>query len=180
MGRQTGHSVSAERAGEDEALKDERAAADESLRREREEQTRTLAALLPLEREKTDRSLLTERTRSDDAVAHRDDFMGMISHDLRDLLGGIANNAKLLSIQASESDEGRRTVAGMARIERYVARMSRLIGDLVDVVGIEAGKLAIHPQRSDAAELITEAVEFLHRPRTTKKSLSKPKPVSRL
>jgi signal transduction histidine kinase len=46
----------------------------------------------------------------------------------------------------------------MERIERYIARMNRLIGDLVDVASIDAGKLAVHPQASDAAELIGEAV----------------------
>jgi signal transduction histidine kinase len=155
--------VARERAGEDETLKDERATADESLRLEREEQARTLAELLPLEREKTDRYLLTERARSDDAVAHRDDFMGIISHDLRNLLGAVAGNVRLLAKQASDTDEGRRTVAGMERIQRYVARMNRLIGDLVDVVSIDAGKLAIHVQPADAAEVISEAVEaFAH------------------
>ena len=151
--------VARERAGEDESLEEERAVADASLLRERNEQARTLAALLPLEREKTDRFLLTERARSDDAVAHRDDFLGIVSHDLRNLLGGIAGNATLLSKQASESEEGKRTIATTQRIERYVARMNRLIGDLVDVVSIDAGKLAVHPQNADATELITEAVD---------------------
>jgi signal transduction histidine kinase len=147
------------RALEDELLEDERAAADETLRREREEQARTLAALLPLEREKTDRHLLIERIRSDDALAHRDDFMGMVSHDLRNLLSGISLNATLLSKNASEGEEGRRTVVGMERIQRYVARMNRLIGDLIDIVSIDAGKLAVHPVSCDAAALFTEAVE---------------------
>ncbi len=152
-----------ERLEEDNALQDERDTADEVLRRERQAQSRNLATLLPLEREKTDRYLLTERARSDDAVAHRDDFMGIASHDLRNLLAGIATNATLVSHQASDTEEGRRTVAGMNRIERYVARMNRLIGDLVDVVSIDAGKLAIHPEPADAAELINEAVElFAH------------------
>ena len=157
-GPQAREAVARERAGEDEALKDERAAADESLRRERKEQARTLAALLPLEREKTDRYLLTERVRSDDAVAHRDDFLGIVSHDLRNLLGGIAASATLLSEQAPQSDDALRT-ATTDRIQRYVARMNRLIGDLVDVVSIDAGKLAIHSRTSDAAGLINEAVE---------------------
>lgn len=151
--------VARERAREDGVLQDERAAADETLRRQRLEQIRTLAALLPLEREKTDRFLLTERARSDEALAHRDDFMGMVSHDLRNLLSGIVLNATLLAEEASESDEGRRTVAGMGRIQRYVARMHRLIGDLVDVVSIDAGKLAVQPARGDAATLLTEAVD---------------------
>ena len=151
--------VARERAEEDEAVRSERAAADEQLRRERFEQARTLAALLPLERDKTDRYLLTERTRSDDALEQRDDFMGMVSHDLRNLLSGIALSATLLSEEASESDEGRRTVTAMKRMQRYVARMNRLIGDLVDIVSIDAGKLAVQPARGDVAALMTEALE---------------------
>jgi signal transduction histidine kinase len=159
VGAQAREGLAKERAGEDQALKVERAAADETLRLEREEQARTLAALLPLEREKTDRYLLTERARSDDVVAHRDDFMGIVSHDLRNLLGAIAANAAVLKKQASDSHEGRTTAAAMERVQRYVARMNRLIGDLVDVASIDAGKLAIKAQPFDAMELISEAIE---------------------
>ncbi len=151
--------VDRERALEDEAVLAERAAADEILRRERREQAASLAALLPLEREKTDRYLWTERARSDDELAHRDDFMGIVSHDLRNLLSGIAMNAGLVAKQAASSEEGQRTVFGMKRIERYVARMNRLIGDLVDVVSLDAGKLKTQTGPSDAATLLVEAVE---------------------
>jgi signal transduction histidine kinase len=89
--------------------------------------------------------------------------MGIATHDLRNLLAGIAAHARLLARQASDSAEGRRTAASVARIEHYVARTNRLIGDLVDVVSIEAGKLALHSKPDDAAELITEAVNlFAH------------------
>jgi signal transduction histidine kinase len=148
-----------ERAEEDRVLEEERAVADEALRVERMEQARALAALLPLEREKTDRYLLTERNRSDDALAHRDDFMGMVSHDLRSLLSGIVMNAGLVEKTAMETDEGRRAVVGMRRIHRYVARMNRLIGDLVDVVSLDAGKLQVQPGRGDVAALVREAVD---------------------
>jgi signal transduction histidine kinase len=37
--------------------------------------------------------------------------------------------------------------------------MDRLIGDLIDVVSIEAGKLAIRHERADASALITEALD---------------------
>jgi signal transduction histidine kinase len=147
------------RAVEDTALRDERAAADESLHREREESARTLAKLLPLERNKTDRFLLTERVRSDDDLSQRDDFLGMVSHDLRNLLSGIVMSAGLLSDQASEGEDGMRTRAGAARIQRYAARMNRLIGDLVDVASIDAGKLAVTPALVDAHALISEAVD---------------------
>jgi signal transduction histidine kinase len=148
--------VARERAVADEVLRDERATADERLRREREEDARVLAALLPLEREATDRHLLTERARSDRALAQRDDFLGMASHDLRNLLSGIAMSATLLSDHYPDAQEG-------PRIQRYVARMNRLIGDLVDVVSIDAGRLTVRRERGDAAALIEEAVDaFAH------------------
>ncbi len=151
--------IAQERAVEDRVVEHERATADEILRVEREAQARALAALLPIERERTDRFLLTERARADDKLANRDDFMGMVSHDLRNLLSGILLSSQTLSNNASESDEGRATVAGVKRIQRYVARMNGLIGDLVDVVSLDAGKLAITPTRCDVGDLLTEAVD---------------------
>jgi signal transduction histidine kinase len=152
-----------ERATEDEVLRDERAAADEVLRREREDEAAALSKLLPLERDKTDRYLLTERVRSDDALAVRDDFLGIVSHDLRNLLGGIVMSASLLADSASETGAdnalGKETLAGTKRIQRYAARMNRLIGDLVDVASIDAGKLSITTARGDATTLIAEALE---------------------
>jgi signal transduction histidine kinase len=148
-----------ERVLEDEALQDERASADEVLRREREENARVLSRLLPLEREKTDRFLLTERARSDVALSNRDNFLGLVSHDLRNLLGGIVMSAELLSAKAPENEDGAQTRLATTRIQRYAARMNRLIGDLLDVASIDAGKLAMTPVLSDAATLIAEAVD---------------------
>jgi signal transduction histidine kinase len=148
-----------ERLAEDAVVRDERDAADESLRLEREETRLTLRALIPLEREKTDRHLLTERAIWDDAVVNRDDFLGIVSHDLRGLLGGIVNAAAILSLQASDNEDGRQAVAQAERIQRYAARMNRLICDLVDVASIEAGKLSVAPAPSDAVALLTEAAE---------------------
>jgi signal transduction histidine kinase len=155
----TSTTLTEERVLEDEALQDERASADEILRRERLENARVLSRLLPLEREKTDRFLLTERARSDVALANRDNFLGLVSHDLRNLLGGIVMSAELLSARAPENEDGKQTLLATTRIQRYAARMNRLIGDLVDVASIDAGKLAVTPAPGDAAALIDEAVD---------------------
>ena len=149
--------IGEERALEDAALQTERAAADQSLRDEREEHARTLHKLLPLEREKTDRHLLTERARSDFAISNRDDFLGIVSHDLRNLLQGIVVSTGLLSLRASDDEQGNQVRAGVKRIERYAAHMVRLIGDLVDVASIDAGKLAVTPSRQDLSALVAEA-----------------------
>ncbi|WP_291981601.1 HAMP domain-containing sensor histidine kinase [Luteitalea sp.] len=151
--------VEQSRDTEDAIVQDERDTADETLRLERERTSATLRALIPFEREKTDRHLLTERAIWDDALGNRDDFLGMVSHDLRGLLGGIVNAAAVLAMQASDSEDGRQAVAQAERIQRYAARMNRLICDLVDVASIEAGKLSMSPSEADVAALVTEAAE---------------------
>lgn len=151
-----------QRGVEDAVLQQERAGADSALRRQREQHARILTALLPLEREKTDRHLLTERIRADADVSHRDDFLGIVSHDLRDLLGALVTTATLISKRAPKTEAGEQTRAGAERIHRYVARMNRLIGDLVDVASIDAGKLSVSPVRGDLATLITEAADTFH------------------
>jgi len=153
-----GTSISEERMIEDEVLNQERAVADNTLESERKEEVNTLKRLLPLERELTDRTLLTERARLDDALSHRDDFLGMVCHDLRDLLNGIVISTELLSQQIASQGENE-TLEASAQIERYAARMNRLIGDLIDVTSIDAGKLSIHAIQSDTRELIKESID---------------------
>jgi signal transduction histidine kinase len=151
-----------ERNLEDEALRAEREVADDTLRNELAESQSALAKLFPLEREATDRTLLTERARSDDAVSNRDEFLGIVSHDLRNLLGGIVVSVGLLAKQHPENGEE------TARIRRYAARMNRLIGDLLDVASIEAGKLAVAVTRGDTGALVAEAVDLFRGPARTK------------
>lgn len=143
----------------DETLKDQRDEADEILRSERASTERARLASLPYERDKTDLDLLTERVRSDAALANRDDFLGIVSHDLRNLLSGIVLQTTLQTRRVGALPEGARVIEGMRQIERYVARMDRLIGDLVDVVSIDAGKLALHRERHDAASVLREAAD---------------------
>jgi signal transduction histidine kinase len=151
--------IAESRAAEDAALRDERAVADETLRREREESARVLARLLPLERARTDRFLLTERARTDDDISRYGDFLGMVNHDLRSLLSSVVMSVELLSDHAPEGEAGDRTREGAARVQRCAGRMNRLIGDLVDIASIDAGKLIMTPAREDANALIVEAVD---------------------
>jgi signal transduction histidine kinase len=148
-----------DRAQEDAALEQERFSSDEEVMDERQARERALANLLRLEREHTDERLFIERARGDDALAARDDFLGMVSHDLRTLLGGIALGAELQLRYAAEGDAGQRSRKAAEKTQRLVARMNRLIGDLVDVTSIEAGRLAVAPGVGDAKALVQESLE---------------------
>lgn len=166
-----GAAITEERVAEDAVVQDERQAADQTLRREREETAEVLRSLIPLERENTDRHLLTERARWDDAVANRDDFLGIVSHDLRGLLGAIVNTAAGLSSQAPDTTDGQHVAAQAHRIRRYAAHMNRLISDLLDVASIEAGKLSMAPTLADAAALLTDASDSFE-PAASAKSIA--------
>ena len=152
-------SVVGERARADRAVRGERASADVALRSDRKDRADALDALLVHEREATDAYLLTERARSDDAVKNRDDFLGMVAHDVRNLLNAVVLNLELLRPAGGDGEPDPQVSAAANRIQRNVARMNRLIGDLVDVTSIDAGKLAMAPIEGDAAALVAEATE---------------------
>ena len=148
-------SVEQERVREDKVLQKERATADADLRTERAER----AAEVVVERDKTDEDLSRERARSDHAVATRDEFLGLVSHDLRNMLGSMVGFAALIAQEASVDDRREHVLGYAQRIQRAGARMNRLVGDLLDVASIEAGKLAVAREMGDPVAAVTEAVE---------------------
>ncbi len=147
--------VAKTRSLEDEAVRDERADADESLRTERAAHV----ALLSVERDETDKDLLSERARSDDALATRDAFLGVVSHDLRNMLTGVIGFATLIAKDVRREDHAERILGLTLSIQRSGARMNRLIGDLVDIASIEAGVLAVAREVGDPAHVVAEALE---------------------
>ena len=117
--------------------------------------------------------LLEERTQAlssaHDALDLRDEFLAIVSHDLRNPLNAIALNTQLLERLVSSSDPH------LARISRSlassIAQMQRIISDLLDLAAIDAGKLAVQLQPGDARNAIEEAVEA-SRPIAAEKSIA--------
>jgi signal transduction histidine kinase len=147
--------VAGQRGREDDALQDERERADETLEAERDQQS----ALLSGERQATDKDLSTERVRADVALASRDEFLGVVSHDLRNMLDVIGGFAALIAREASAEHRPEQVLKHAQRIQRSAIRMNHLIGDLVDVASIDAGKLAIARQVANPAAIVSEAIE---------------------
>jgi signal transduction histidine kinase len=147
--------VALERAREDALVRQERAEADERLRHERA----ALAATVAKEREETDKDLSSERARADTDLATRDEFMGIVSHDLRNILHSIIGFAGLIAEAAEQPEQADRVRRHAERIQRSGARMNRLIGDLVDVASIESGLLAVTREPCEPIQLAQEAIE---------------------
>ncbi len=147
--------IKRERVLEDKVLQEQRSSADETLREERAEH----AGLLASEREETDKDLSSERARSDESLATRDEFLGLVSHDLRNMLNAIVSFASLIGESAVRKPDGEQARRYAQRIERSGARMNRLIGDLVDVASIDAGVLAVTREVGDPTDVVKEAVD---------------------
>lgn len=143
------------RAAEDRLLLRERVASDQILREERAGHT----ALLQHERDGTDEDLSHERARSDHALAARDEFMGVISHDLLNILNAVMGFAALIEREVSQDVHVERVVTHARRIQRSGGRMRRLVGDLVDVASIEAGMLTVTRAVGNVADVVTETLE---------------------
>jgi signal transduction histidine kinase len=147
------------RALADTAIDEARDNADAVAVDEHNQRLIALARLLAFERQDTDLKLELERLRADAELTSREDFMAIVSHDLRSLLGGIALSAELLKSVQNSPDPFAKVRDYAERIQRFSARMNRLVGDLMDVASIEAGKLSLVRSRRDITLLLRDAIE---------------------
>ena len=90
-------------------------------------------------------------------VDHRkDEFIAMLSHELRGPLAPIRNGLMLLSKMPADGHAAERTRAMM---ERQLHHLVRLVDDLLDVSRIGTGKLDLHRSRIDLQTVVEHAVE---------------------
>ncbi len=86
----------------------------------------------------------------------RTEFLGLVSHELREPLAAIKGSAVTLLEEAPALDP-----AEMREFHRLIVEqadhMRGLIGDLLDAGRIEAGTLSVTPEPSDAARLVERA-----------------------
>lgn len=149
-----------ERAEADAVLDEQRHDADAEVDDDRQKRRRTLNDLLWHERRHTDERLVIERIRADTDVSERDDFLGLISQDLRTMLVGISWQAERQRKSAPKGETGSDQRQSAEAIQRLAAQMNRLIGDLVDLTSIELGQLRVRPQTHDLGALLRECVDL--------------------
>jgi signal transduction histidine kinase len=152
-------SAAQEREQADDVLRDERATADAALERERKERRRILDDFMTVEREATDEDLEGERGHADEALAAQQEMLGTVCHDLRSLLGGLSLSAQLLDEHAAEGEVGAKIRRFTATSQRLIARMSRLLNDLLDVSSLDAGKLSVRAEDTAIADIAREALD---------------------
>src|SRR6187455_1533478 len=115
--------------------------------------------------QRTNQSLETEvreRIRAEnslkDAVVKRDEFLAMLSHELRNPLSPLRNASHML-MQGETTDP--KIVWSRGVIERQLKHMIRLVDDLLDVSRIARGKIVLVSERVNVAEIIAAAAEIV-------------------
>jgi PAS domain S-box-containing protein len=111
-----------------------------------------------LKRATAERERLLEALR--DADRRKDEFLAILSHELRNPLAPIHNSLDILD-QATPG--GEQASRALAVIDRQVSHLSRLVDDLLDVTRIGQGKVRVRPERVQLAELVRRTIDD-HRP----------------
>ena len=91
-----------------------------------------------------------------EADRRKDEFLGLLSHELRNPLTPIANSVYILQRAEAGSEQARRA---QAIIARQVQHLSRLVNDLLDVTRITRGKVQLQKERMDLAETLVKTAE---------------------
>lgn len=108
------------------------------------------------ERVVTEMELTQQAQRLEEANRHKDEFLAMLAHELRNPLAPIRNGIRVLEIVGSENQEARQT---REMIERQVSHMARLVDDLLDVSRIIRGKVRLQNEPVDVMAIVRQVAQ---------------------
>lgn len=112
---------------------------------------------------RTLQSEIAERTRAEQALKeadrHKDEFLAMLAHELRNPLAPIHNAVELMRLKTLTDPQ-----LTWARdvIARQLTSLTRLVDDLLDVSRITRGKINLTREAVELEGLIARAVETVH------------------
>ena len=91
-----------------------------------------------------------------EADERKDEFLAMLSHELRNPMSAIRNAVEIMKISLSDQEKTR-----FARdvIDRQSSQLSRLVDDLLDVSRSTRGKIELRRDRFDLVQAVHAAVE---------------------
>jgi signal transduction histidine kinase len=91
-----------------------------------------------------------------EADRRKDEFLGMLSHELRNPLAPIRNSTYILQHAEPGSEQALRA---QAVIQRQTEHLMRLVDDLLDVTRIARGKVDLQRSRVDLREVVWRAAD---------------------
>ncbi len=114
------------------------------------------AALDITDRKQAEDAMRAANERLVEADRRKDEFLGMLSHELRNPLAPIRNSVHILQRAEPGSEPARRAREVIARQSDH---LTRLIDDLLDVTRIGSGKIALRRTDADVGEVVRRTAE---------------------
>jgi two-component system CheB/CheR fusion protein len=102
----------------------------------------------------TERQLATQQMRDD--VRRRDEFLAMLSHELRNPLAALINAFYLMDGGTAEQSASAHRVA-----RRQLRHISRLLDDLLDVARLTRGELEIRREPTTLDQVVRDATDVM-------------------
>jgi two-component system, chemotaxis family, CheB/CheR fusion protein len=99
----------------------------------------------------------TARMDAEQANRTKDQFLAMLSHELRNPLNAVLGWTKVLKSKKTDADA---LAEGLHRIEAAAQAQVRMISDLLDISRISAGKMELDLKSIDLPEVVDAAVEM--------------------
>ncbi len=123
---------------------------------------RKLQGVFAAARDVTDRSILEKLLRGQaaklsDLHRRKDEFLAMLSHELRSPLAPIANAVHLLGLQWESESPIQQQARGI--IERQLGQLQHLVDDLLEVSRITTGRVQLRREPVVASDIVKGAVE---------------------
>jgi PAS domain S-box-containing protein len=94
-----------------------------------------------------------------EAARIKDEFVSVVSHELRSPLTPIRGYVQLVARELAREGNHDLQVKRLNSIDGHVVRLARLVDDLLDVSRLRAGSLEIRPLSSDLVELTRDVVQ---------------------
>ena len=91
-----------------------------------------------------------------DDSRRKDEFLAMLSHELRNPLACILSAVQLLRLEKNLPPRERES---HGTIERQVGQLVRLVDDLMEVSRISTGRIHLQKERIDLRDIVTRAIE---------------------
>ena len=98
------------------------------------------------------------RKLAEEQVRIRDDFLAMLSHELRNPLSGIVGAAQLLRIESANPAQKRHAQDILMRQGRH---LTRIVDDLLDLARLARGKIKMNMQPVELASVVESVVDAL-------------------
>jgi signal transduction histidine kinase len=92
------------------------------------------------------------------ANSRKDEFLAMLSHELRSPLASVGHAVRLLGKHPVEDPTQRRI---QSLVERQIGRLNRIADELLDVSRITSGKLHLQRHRVNLCDVVSHAIETL-------------------